>query len=86
MYLKYFYNFIFCSDTKFTTANQVYLHACEVHCPESIDETICQWDRCDNMKRKRFSMMTHLYDKHCNQEVNKHFFNPVYHIYKMFYF
>lgn len=57
------------SETKFITANQVYLHACEVHCPDGLDETICHWDRCDNMKRKRFSMMTHIYDKHCNTEV-----------------
>ncbi|KAL3266501.1 hypothetical protein HHI36_010671 [Cryptolaemus montrouzieri] len=58
--------------TKFKSANEVYLHACEAHCPQnSIEEVICQWDRCDNLKRKRFSLMTHLHDKHCNTEAMK---------------
>jgi AT-rich interactive domain-containing protein 2 len=56
-------------DTKFKSANQVYLHVCEAHCPKGSEEIVCQWDRCDNMKRKRFSLMTHLHDKHCNTEV-----------------
>lgn len=45
------------------------MHVCEAHCPQGSEEITCQWDRCDNMKRKRFSLMTHLYDKHCNTEV-----------------
>lgn len=45
------------------------MHVCESHCPQGSEEITCQWDRCDNMKRKRFSLMTHLYDKHCNTEV-----------------
>ncbi|GJQ83093.1 hypothetical protein Trydic_g20104 [Trypoxylus dichotomus] len=55
-------------ETKFTSANQVYLHVCEEHVPKGSEEIICQWERCDNMKRKRFSLMTHLNDKHCNTE------------------
>ncbi|KAJ8968964.1 hypothetical protein NQ317_018328 [Molorchus minor] len=55
-------------ETKFKSANQVYLHVCAEHCPTGSEEIICQWDRCDNMKRKRFSLMTHLHDKHCNTE------------------
>ncbi|KAJ3657293.1 hypothetical protein Zmor_009109 [Zophobas morio] len=58
-------------DTKFKSANQVYLHVCEAHVPKGSEEIVCQWDRCDNMKRKRFSLMTHLHDKHCNTEVMK---------------
>ncbi|CAH0561486.1 unnamed protein product [Brassicogethes aeneus] len=58
-------------DTKFKSANQVYLHACEAHCPQGNEEVVCQWDRCDTMKRKRFSLMTHLNDKHCNPEAMK---------------
>ncbi|XP_049826034.1 AT-rich interactive domain-containing protein 2 isoform X3 [Aethina tumida] len=58
-------------DTKFKSANQVYLHACEAHCPQDGEEVLCQWDRCDSMKRKRFSLMTHLHDKHCNPEAMK---------------
>ncbi|XP_066154556.1 AT-rich interactive domain-containing protein 2 isoform X2 [Euwallacea fornicatus] len=59
-------------DTKFKSANQVYMHACEAHCPQGDEEVICQWDRCDSLKRKRFSLMTHLHDKHCNVEAMKH--------------
>ncbi|XP_022907233.1 AT-rich interactive domain-containing protein 2 isoform X2 [Onthophagus taurus] len=55
-------------ETKFKSANQVYLHVCEMHVPKGSEEIMCQWDRCDNMKRKRFSLMTHLNDKHCNTE------------------
>lgn len=55
-------------STKFKSANEVYLHACEAHCPNGNEEVVCQWDRCDNLKRKRFSLMTHLHDKHCNNE------------------
>ncbi|XP_064215038.1 AT-rich interactive domain-containing protein 2 isoform X4 [Tribolium castaneum] len=58
-------------DTKFKSANQVYLHVCEAHVPKGSEEIVCQWDRCDNMKRKRFSLMTHLNDKHCNTEAMK---------------
>lgn len=58
-------------DRRFKSANEVYLHACEAHCPSGTEEVICQWDRCDNMKRRRFSLMTHLQDKHCNTEAMK---------------
>ncbi|KAF5308291.1 hypothetical protein FQR65_LT06284 [Abscondita terminalis] len=59
------------TDLKFKSANQVYLHVCASHCPETEEELTCQWDRCDNMKRKRFSLMTHIFDKHCNLDVMK---------------
>ncbi|XP_056631020.1 AT-rich interactive domain-containing protein 2 isoform X7 [Diorhabda sublineata] len=58
-------------ERRFKSANEVYLHACEAHCPSGTEEIICQWDRCDNMKRRRFSLMTHLHDKHCNTEAMK---------------
>lgn len=58
-------------DTKFRSPNQVYMHACAAHCPRGDEEVICQWDRCDSLKRKRFSLMTHLHDKHCNVEAMK---------------
>ncbi|XP_044750022.1 AT-rich interactive domain-containing protein 2 isoform X5 [Coccinella septempunctata] len=58
--------------TKFKSANEVYLHACEAHCPQNnVEEVVCQWDRCDNLRRKKFSLMTHLHDKHCNLEAMK---------------
>ncbi|XP_021925466.1 AT-rich interactive domain-containing protein 2 isoform X9 [Zootermopsis nevadensis] len=53
----------------FKSANEVYMHACEAHCPLGSEEIQCLWERCDAMKRKRFSLMTHLYDRHCNADV-----------------
>ncbi|PSN46078.1 hypothetical protein C0J52_02288 [Blattella germanica] len=53
----------------FKSANEVYMHACEAHCPFGSEEIQCLWERCDAMKRKRFSLMTHLYDRHCNADV-----------------
>lgn len=51
------------------------MHACAVHCPDSIDsnaEIYCQWgpgpNLCDNLPRKRFSLMTHINDRHCSIE------------------
>ncbi|KAK6626139.1 hypothetical protein RUM43_006444 [Polyplax serrata] len=53
----------------FKTANEVYMHVCNTHCPSSAEvETQCLWERCDGMKRKRFSLMTHLFDRHCNAD------------------
>ncbi|KAL1459869.1 hypothetical protein WDU94_011820, partial [Cyamophila willieti] len=56
----------------FKSANEVYMHACECHCPVTPTQEIqCLWERCDAMRRKRFSHMTHLYDRHCNPDVLK---------------
>ncbi|CAG9819624.1 unnamed protein product [Phaedon cochleariae] len=59
------------TEKKFRSANEVFMHACATHCPSGSEEITCQWDRCDNMKRKRFSLMTHLQDKHCTTEAMK---------------
>ncbi|XP_017768593.1 PREDICTED: AT-rich interactive domain-containing protein 2 isoform X3 [Nicrophorus vespilloides] len=58
-------------EKKFKSANEVYMHVCATHIPDTTDELLCQWERCDNMKRKRFSLMTHINDKHCNTEAMK---------------
>lgn len=42
---------------------------CEAHCPTGGEEILCLWASCDALKRRRFSLMTHLYDRHCNAEV-----------------
>lgn len=55
----------------FNSENEVYLHACEAHLPQGNEEVQCLWERCDAMKRKKFSLMTHLYDKHCNPDEMK---------------
>ncbi|CAD6239175.1 GSCOCG00008625001-RA-CDS [Cotesia congregata] len=53
---------------QFKTAHEVYMHGCEAHCPNDAEEVVCLWASCDGLKRRRFSLMTHLYDKHCNPE------------------
>lgn len=55
----------------FKTPHEVYVHACQVHCPVQVEELGCLWERCDGLKRRRFSMMTHLMDRHCNEEMQK---------------
>lgn len=66
-----------CPKKKFANANEVYLHACAVHCPslEGTPDLFCQWgggsSLCDNLPRKRFSLMTHIFDRHCTQEAFK---------------
>ncbi|KAK9507861.1 hypothetical protein O3M35_007633 [Rhynocoris fuscipes] len=55
----------------FKSGNELYIHSCETHCPRGNEEVQCLWERCDTIKRKRFSLMTHLYDRHCNAEVIK---------------
>ncbi|CAH1968878.1 unnamed protein product [Acanthoscelides obtectus] len=57
--------------TKFRSPNEVFLHACSDHCPTGTEEVLCEWDKCDNLKRKRFSLMTHIQDKHCSAEAMK---------------
>lgn len=54
----------------FTSAAQVYHHACKIHCPPHIAEIQCGWAGCDPMVRRRFSAMTHLHDRHCNEQVS----------------
>ncbi|XP_038119077.1 AT-rich interactive domain-containing protein 2 isoform X3 [Culex quinquefasciatus] len=64
-----------CPRKKFASANEVYKHACAVHAPESLESSsdiYCQWgpgpNLCDNLPRKRFSLMTHIFDRHCTSE------------------
>ncbi|XP_062544448.1 AT-rich interactive domain-containing protein 2 isoform X3 [Armigeres subalbatus] len=64
-----------CPRKKFSSANEVYIHACAVHCPDTVDsaaDIYCQWgpgpNLCDNLPRKRFSLMTHIFDRHCTSE------------------
>ena len=54
----------------FKTPKEVEKHAISTHCPLGSDDIPCLWHRCDAMKRKRFSLMTHLQDRHCHPQVN----------------
>lgn len=66
-----------CPKKKFSSANEVYLHACAIHCPnlDGNPDIYCQWGAgnslCDNLPRKRFSLMTHIFDRHCTVEVSE---------------
>lgn len=47
------------------------MHALKVHCPEAlVDAVRCEWGQngCDPLLRKRFSLMTHLQDRHCSKQ------------------
>ena len=53
----------------FKTPKEVENHAIAEHCPLGGDDIPCLWARCDGMRRKRFSLMTHLQDRHCHPQV-----------------
>jgi hypothetical protein len=58
----------------FRTPKEVERHAIQEHCPAQEggggqSDIPCLWARCDGMKRKRFSLMTHLQDRHCHPQV-----------------
>ena len=55
----------------FKTPKEVENHAIALHCPLGADDIPCLWARCDGMKRKRFSLMTHLQDRHCHPQVSR---------------
>merc|ERR1712223_189357 len=55
----------------FKTPKEVEKHAIAAHCPLGSDDIPCLWQRCDAMKRKRFSLMTHLQDRHCHPQLMK---------------
>lgn len=54
----------------FRTPKEVENHAIKAHCPLGQDDIPCLWLRCDGMKRKRFSLMTHIQDRHCHPQVS----------------
>ncbi|XP_035217278.1 AT-rich interactive domain-containing protein 2-like isoform X2 [Stegodyphus dumicola] len=66
--LEYFCEWKDCG-LKFSNPGSVFLHASKVHAPLCNDDMICQWEGCDSMKRRRFSLLTHLQDWHCNERV-----------------
>ncbi|GFT87253.1 hypothetical protein NPIL_289681 [Nephila pilipes] len=54
---------------KFPNPGSVFLHASKIHTPPCDGDMVCLWEGCDSMKRKRFSLLTHLQDWHCNERV-----------------
>ncbi|XP_017004689.2 AT-rich interactive domain-containing protein 2 [Drosophila takahashii] len=64
-----------CPRKKFKSLNELKYHVCNVHCPDHLDsdaDIYCQWGSgptfCDNRARKRYSLMTHLIDRHMTME------------------
>ncbi|KAH8373033.1 hypothetical protein KR009_011015 [Drosophila setifemur] len=64
-----------CPRRKFKSINDLKYHVCNVHCPDHLDsdaDIYCQWGSgptfCDNRARKRYSLMTHLIDRHLTTE------------------
>ena len=55
----------------FRVPKEVEAHAMAAHCPVGADDVPCLWSRCDGMRRKRFSLMTHIQDRHCHPQVRK---------------
>merc|ERR1719319_1495928 len=55
----------------YKTPKEVENHAIAEHCPIGSDDVPCLWARCDGMRRKRFSLMTHLQDRHCHPQLMK---------------
>uniref|UniRef100_A0A034VVV0 AT-rich interactive domain-containing protein 2 n=1 Tax=Bactrocera dorsalis TaxID=27457 RepID=A0A034VVV0_BACDO len=60
-----------CPRRKYKSSNDLQHHAFTVHCPDHLDpaaEIFCQWGvgpgLCDGIPRKRYSLMTHIIDRH----------------------
>ncbi|XP_002026330.2 AT-rich interactive domain-containing protein 2 isoform X1 [Drosophila persimilis] len=60
-----------CPRRKFKSLNELKYHVVNVHCPDHLDadaDIYCQWGSgpafCDNRARRRYSLMTHLIDRH----------------------
>lgn len=56
-------------NRSFTTPTSVFFHASKTHLPAGNEESECKWENCDSMKRKRLSLLTHLQDWHCSDQV-----------------
>ncbi|XP_013112828.2 AT-rich interactive domain-containing protein 2 isoform X2 [Stomoxys calcitrans] len=64
-----------CPRKKFKSLSDLQHHVCTSHAPDHLDpsaEIFCQWGvgpgLCDGIPRKRFSLMTHLIDRHLTVE------------------
>jgi len=59
----------------FRSPKEVEGHCIAEHCSDqgggNTQDMPCLWARCDGMKRKRFSLMTHLQDRHCHPQLMK---------------
>lgn len=50
-------------------ASQVFIHVCKTHVRDLSADIPCQWENCDQMIRQKYSLMTHLQDRHCSEQI-----------------
>ena len=64
----------------FPTSKAVYNHVCKYHLLSNNNElvncgsgggSLCLWSQCDQIKRQKWSLVNHLQEKHCNENVMK---------------
>lgn len=56
-----------CNKT-LTSAKALHVHACKEHVITASYRGLCEWEGCDNIKRQRWSTVTHIQEKHCSEE------------------
>lgn len=54
----------------FSSARLVFIHVTKVHVPPG-PESVCQWQSCEPLRRKRWSLVTHLQDQHCSEAAQR---------------
>ncbi|XP_076338367.1 uncharacterized protein LOC143240187 isoform X2 [Tachypleus tridentatus] len=52
----------------FPTTSAVLSHNVKCHVPIVQGNFFCQWENCDSLKRKQFSLLTHIQDHHCTDQ------------------
>ncbi|XP_076466309.1 uncharacterized protein LOC143297742 [Babylonia areolata] len=54
----------------FASAQLVFVHVTKTHVPP-LSESFCRWQGCPLLRRKRWSLVTHVQDKHCSEAVQR---------------
>lgn len=55
----------------FPSPKNLFHHVCTDHVNARFKEGNCLWGECDSMRRKRWSLVSHLQDRHCNEQALK---------------
>ena len=55
----------------FSSPKNLFHHVCTDHVNSRFKEGNCLWGDCDSMRRKRWSLVSHLQDRHCNEQALK---------------
>lgn len=51
-----------------SSAKSLHVHACKEHVMTPSYKGTCEWEGCDNIKRQRWSTVTHIQEKHCSED------------------